>query len=166
VSAEYFETLFKYNAWANERVLERAAHVAAEDYFADAAGLSFGSLHGTLAHIASGEATWLRRWDRDLALDSLPDGEPPTDFETVRVQLCSIDAALRTFVGGLADEDLDGPITYLGPSGIEYTDPLSLQLFHVVNHGTQFRAEAAVRLSQLGLSPENIDLTVVLRRLT
>jgi uncharacterized damage-inducible protein DinB len=163
VDTQYFKVLFDYNAWANERILARAEHVPEADYFAEVPGLSFGSLHRTLHHITTGEANWLKRWQiSDGGL--LPD-EEPADFEAVRARTVAVDAALQAFVAGLVEADLHSPITYLGPNGVEYTDPLSLQLAHVVNHGTQYRAEAAVRLTQLGWTPQNIDLTVLLRGL-
>ena len=41
--------------------------------------------------------------------------------------------------------------------------PLEQLMAHLVNHGTQFPAEAAVRLTQLALSPGDLDLIVYLR---
>jgi uncharacterized damage-inducible protein DinB len=62
MSAEFFRKLFAYNHWANDKVVERAAKVREEDYFARVAGLSFDTLHATLAHIYVAEAVWLGRW--------------------------------------------------------------------------------------------------------
>ncbi len=53
-------TLFDYNYWANQRLLEAAEKVAAEQYFAPA-GLSHGSLHGTLVHTLAAEILWRQR---------------------------------------------------------------------------------------------------------
>ena len=111
MDTHYFKTLFDYNAWANDRVLKRAALVPQADYFAAVDGLSFASLHGTLAHIASGEATWLQRWNSEFEA-----GDDPDTFEAACDRLRSIDAALQAFVGSLDSSDLHVPITYLGPA--------------------------------------------------
>jgi uncharacterized damage-inducible protein DinB len=55
MDANHFRLLFDYNCWANHLVIDRAAEVRESDYFATAAGLSFGSLHATLVHILVGE---------------------------------------------------------------------------------------------------------------
>jgi uncharacterized damage-inducible protein DinB len=76
-------TLFDYNSWANNRVLEAAASVS-QDQFGAPAKVSHGTLRGALVH--------------------------------------------------------------------------------VVNHGTQFRSEAAVALTEYGHSPGDLDLIFYLRQ--
>ncbi len=73
MSLAYFRSLGDYNRWANHRVLEQAARCSTEDYFAPAAGLSFGSLHATLVHILVGEIVWLARWQGDVPPERLKD---------------------------------------------------------------------------------------------
>ncbi len=156
----YAHDLAEYSRWANGRILECAARVDVGDYRADFPGLSFGSLHGTLVHLVGATATWLGRWQAtDAGL-----GVPPADFEDVRRYAEVTDAALVRFVDACSDADLRREVQYLGPDGVTYTDPLLMQLTHLLLHGMQFRAEAAVRLSALGLSPGNLDLTVLLRQ--
>jgi uncharacterized damage-inducible protein DinB len=54
-------------------------------------------------------------------------------------------------------------VSYVTQLGEPNLQPLSQLMVHVFNHGTQFRAEAAVRLTQLGLSPGDLDLIVYIR---
>jgi uncharacterized damage-inducible protein DinB len=49
--------------------------------------------------------------------------------------------------------------------GIPFETVLWQALFHVVNHGTQTRSEAAVILTSYGHSPGDLDCTVSLRQL-
>ena len=73
MAIDYFQTLFSYNRWANERVLGAAAKASQADYFARADGLSFGNLHATLVHILVGEIVWLARWQGGLPPEELKD---------------------------------------------------------------------------------------------
>lgn len=163
----HFKRLYEYNAWANARILERAAEAATDAYIAEVPGLSFGSLHGTLVHLFDAQAIWLQRWRAPglaRAAASWTTEALPT-LEAVAEAVPALEAILEAYVDSLTDAQLDEPVTYQAPNGQTYTDPRCLQLVHLVNHGTQFRSEAAVRLTALGLSPGNIDFSVVLRGL-
>jgi uncharacterized damage-inducible protein DinB len=172
VDAEYFRTLFAYNAWANECVLLKAAELSDAEYGAPVAGLSFGTLHATLAHIFAAEAVWLGRWQsRPVSgpvanareMQPIIDTEVPT-LAALRERWAIVGEGLTRFVSELKDDDPDRPLTYRLVDGSEYTQPLCEQMAHVVNHGTQFRSEAAVRLTQVGRSPGDLDLMVFLRQ--
>ena len=53
--------LFSYNAWANRRMFGALAELPVEQYQRDVK-CSFGSIHGTIAHIVGAEQLWLARW--------------------------------------------------------------------------------------------------------
>jgi uncharacterized damage-inducible protein DinB len=172
MNPDYFRLLFEYNTWANGQILERTAEAPEADYFASRAGLSFGSLHATLVHIFVAEAVWLARWRgrpfgpgfASNAREAQRIGrELIADLPTLRQRWQEIEADLRSFVLGLADADVASRVTYRTTGGEQFSDPLAHQMAHLVNHGTQFRAEAAVRLTELGHSPGDLDLTVLLR---
>ena len=170
--ADYFRVLLYYNRWANHLVMDRAREVAESDYHAMIDGLSFGSLHATLVHILVGEMVWLARWEGSLPperlkdarkADQLAETEIPT-FEALAELWRNEEDRQRRFSSALTDETVSTTVAYDDQYGNPNEQPLSQLIAHLVNHGTQFRAEAAVRLTQLGLSPGDLDLIIFLRQ--
>lgn len=168
MDAAYFRNLFGYNDWANAVIIERAAQAGEADYFAATPGLSFGNLHNTLAHILLSEIAWQVRWE----------GRPPyIDLPNARGTLLITQSQLRTLdelrrrwspleeqrsamLARLTDATVNAPRSYVLGDGAQYSQPLGHQLAHLVNHGTQFRGEAAVRLTQLEFTPGEIDMSI------
>jgi uncharacterized damage-inducible protein DinB len=170
-SAGHYRLLFAYNTWANQLVLEQAARAGEVDYFQAVPGLSFGSLHATLVHILIGELVWLARWQGAKPPDALKDArqadriaerEIPSFADLRRIWDAEIEKQ-HSFFEGLPDDAIDRPVSYETQFGEPNVQPLNQLMTHVFNHGTQFRAEAAVRLTQLGLSPGDLDLIVYIR---
>jgi uncharacterized damage-inducible protein DinB len=169
--ADHFRLLFAYNKWANDRILKQAAQAGEADYFAPVAGLSFGSLHATLVHILIGELVWLARWQGGKPPEGLSDARraariAESEIPSFAVLRQTWNAELKkqgSFFDRLEEDDIDRPLRYETQSGEPNMQPLSQLMAHVFSHGTQFRAEAAVRLTQLGLSPGDLDLIVYIR---
>jgi uncharacterized damage-inducible protein DinB len=173
MSTDHYRLLFEYDAWANQRVLEEAESVPEGDYYAAAPGLSFGSLHATLVHILVAEVVWLARWHGGRPPEALRDArqadrlardEVPT-FARLQALWRQHEASLASFIAELSDEAVEAVLSYEDQYGHAWTQPLWQLMTHLLNHGTQFRAEAAVRLTQLGCSPGDLDLIVWLRAL-
>lgn len=70
--------------------------------------------------------------------------------------------AMQAFLGTLTDEHLNGPVRYTLESGTVRERILAHCLWHVVNHATQHRSEAAALLTHYGQSPGELDFTVFL----
>jgi uncharacterized damage-inducible protein DinB len=148
--------LYPYNQWANARILNTAANVTAEQFLAPAS-FPHSGLRGTLAHALSAEWIWRSRWEGTspssvLKLDAFP------TFETLRSRWAEEDKKLMDFVEAITDERLNQSFDYRNTSGTPFTRILWQAMAHVVNHGTQHRAEAAAMLTDLGQSPGDIDL--------
>jgi uncharacterized damage-inducible protein DinB len=148
-------TLYKYNQWANAKILNAAASVTQEQYLASAA-FPHGGLRGTLVHTLSAEWIWRKRWEGESPASLLKPEEFPT-FESLRRRWAEEEKQLMDFVDRLTDERLNTTFNYTNTSGKPFTRILWQAMAHVVNHGTQHRTEAAAMLSELGHSPGDID---------
>src|SRR5262249_54078619 len=71
--------LYRYNHWADQRVLAAAGKLDAEKFMRPM-GNSFSSVRDTLAHILAGEWIWLERWQGRFPTELLN----PADFLTVQ----------------------------------------------------------------------------------
>ena len=156
MDVEYFRMLFDYNRWANAKILDQAVQASESDYFGTHAGLSFDNLHGTLLHLVGSEMTWLRRWSGQEAIPFTAQQMP--DLAALLALRGDAEAQQTAFFATLTDERVNADNTYALPNGAKWTHKLGHQLGHWVNHATQYRSEAAVRLTELGRSPGGLDL--------
>ncbi len=153
--AEAVRTMYAYNAWANTRILETAAHVTAEQLLAGG-GASFDSLRDTLVHTMSAQWVYLERW-RGRSPQANLDPQEFADVASIRGRWDGIERDTQAYVAGLSDAQLARDVEYTNMKGERWTYPLWQQMLHQVNHATQHRSEAAVMLTHAGHSPGWLD---------
>lgn len=157
MDAARIRLLYEHNAWANCIILDRAATLSEADYFADAPGISFGSLHTTLNHILDGEWSWFCRMRGEpMSVWQFDTDEP--NLEALRSRWRKEEAANLAYLATLSEADVEATLRYEHNSGVWDELPYWQALLHVLTHSIQFRGEAAVRLTQLGASPGHLDL--------
>ena len=149
-------TLYKYNQWANAKILNAGAHLTQGQYLADAS-FPHGGLRGTLVHTLFAEWIWRKRWEGTSPNVRLRPEEFPT-FELLHLRWMEEEKLLLTFVNGLTDERLEQYFDYTSTEGTPYKRILWHAMAHLVNHGTQHRSEAAAMLTDFGHSPGDVDM--------
>lgn len=149
-------TLYKYNQWANARILNAAKKLSPDQFLADAS-YPHGGLRGTLVHILFAEWIWRSRWGGESPSFRIQPEEFPS-FDSLRARWMQEEKCLMEFVEGLTDDRLNTPFQYKTTRGEPYEQILWKVMVHVVNHGTQHRAEAAALLSDYGCSPGDVDM--------
>lgn len=153
-----------YNYWANHQVLDAARRITAAQLVAPAP-VSHGSVLGALAHVLSAEVIWRLRCQEGASPAALLAARDFGSLDDLRTRWQAEEDAMRAYVAGLNTAGLNANISYTNTRGASYTTPLWQILLHVVNHGTQFRSEAAVILSLYGQSPGDLDFIAYLRGL-
>ncbi|HEV8404002.1 MAG TPA: DinB family protein [Candidatus Limnocylindrales bacterium] len=139
--------LFAYDRWATKRVLAVLDGVdpavwGRTDVVGDR------GLGAILVHQLGAAQRW-RHSFQDTGLSPEPEDAPLPTVDELRAawdeEWAVVDAWLATLTGGFVDHIHEGV-------------PVWQMLVHVVNHGTQHRAEAAALLTSEGRSPGELDL--------
>lgn len=151
---------FEYNYWADKKLLRMAHKVSAEQFTAPGA-FPFGGLRGTLVHVLDAEYSWRMLLEKNILTGEMKETEFPT-FDALEKRWQDEEAAMRFYLAGLKDADLAGIVRYTTDKGIQRERVRWHCLYHVVNHGTQHRSEAAALLTDFGYSPGDMDFTVFL----
>ena len=118
-------------------------------------------MFGTLVHIVDAEYGWRNFIEHDADVKWL-EASDFADFNALRERWMTENALTRNFVDSLSDEDMLRPV-HFDIEGHKGSHTLWHCLSHVVNHGTQHRAECAALLTDLGLSPGDVDMTKYIR---
>lgn len=148
--------IYDYNYWANERITVAAAKISPAD-FARHSGMSYGGIRGTLTHLIEAEWAWLTRFKTGSNPETPFSEEQFPDLGSLAEFWKTHEDETRKYLAGLGDSDLDRVVEFQNASGKRYRGVLWRFMVHVVNHGTQHRAEAADRLTALGQSPGDVD---------
>lgn len=152
--------IYEYNYWATKRILDASANVTAEQ-FVGSGSFPYGGLRGTLVHTLDSEWTWRMLFETREVTAGLTDADFPT-FHSLTQRWQEEETAMRAYLTGLTDDDMETHLRYTTDSGLQRDRILWHCLLHVVNHGTQHRSEAAALLTDLGHSPGDLDFTVFL----
>lgn len=155
--------LYRYNQWANARILNAAANVTGEQFLAPAT-FPHGGLRGTLVHALFAEWIWRHRWEGTSPAARLKPEDFPT-FEALRTRWADEEKLLMSFVDEVTDERLNSRFSYNATDGTPFERVLWHTMVHLVNHGTQHRSEAAALLTDFGHSPGDIDFVYFLNEI-
>lgn len=156
------DLLFSYNRWANAKILACCAGLTPEELSAPTA-LSFGSLLDTLVHILGAESLWRMRLQHGISPRQMLHSADFPDLHSLLNRWHEEEDAMRDFLALLKDVDMERKVRFTRLNGSEEEATAWKALVHVVLHGMQFRAEAAVVLSDLGRSPGDLDFIYYLR---
>jgi uncharacterized damage-inducible protein DinB len=157
-------TLYAYNDWANRRILAATARLTPEQFVAPT-DLSWGSVRDVLVHALGAEWIWRTRVQGTSPTQLLAPADFPT-YAALAERWQTEGAAMNAYIAGLDDDAINRSIAYRSTRGQPFENMLWHILAHVVNHGTQHRAEVAHVLTGYGCSPGDMDMIVFLRELS
>ena len=153
---EVIRSLYRYNDWANRRILDTSARVTPAQLL-EGGGAGVDSIRDTLVHTMGAQWVYLERW-QGRSPRAFFDAASFPDLDAIRARWDGIERDTRAFVAALTDADLARVVEYTNMQGERWAYPLWQQMIHQVNHATQHRSEAAVMLTKLGHSPDWLDL--------
>jgi uncharacterized damage-inducible protein DinB len=154
-------TIYDYNYWSNKRILAASEKVTEKQFLAPAS-FPFGGLRGTLVHILDAEFGWRTFFQtNDWSAPELKAEEFPT-LASVQERANQEEKEMRAYLATLNDKDLNSHKHYNNERGEPRDRILWHCQWHLVNHGTQHRSEAAALLTDYGSSPGDLDFTLFL----
>ncbi len=158
ISAEYAQTLARYNAWMNARLFALCATVPESDLQADR-GAFFKSIYATLNHVAYADLAFLSRFTGTPARAPELGADLFGNFAALRREREAIDARIVEWTASLSEAWLAGVQTYTSKvDGVTRTLPRGLLVGHVFNHQTHHRGQVTTLLAQSGLDMGSTDL--------
>ncbi|APC18792.1 damage-inducible protein DinB [Pseudomonas frederiksbergensis] len=162
-----------YNEWMNAQVYEAARSLPDEELSTDRKAF-FGSILGTLNHVAAGDAVWLKRFAKHpanyLALEPIRQRPDPKNldqllFSNLRelsVHREELDRIIIEWARSITEPDLDHTLNYTSMKGVPADKNFYSLVMHFFNHQTHHRGQVTTLLSQAGIDVGDTDLVVLI----
>jgi len=159
--------LYEYDRWANNRVLQAATALSAEQFTRDLGG-AFCSVRDTLVHIIGGEWIWLayRRasshssafvTDLRTQRDAMFSPHAFPNVAAVQLKWAYVEKEQVEFMNHVTNESLEKMLPFR-----KTQVRLALLVQHLANHSTYHRGQVGLMMRQLGAEPLATDFHVFL----
>lgn len=148
---EHFIKLFKYNNWANSKILEI---IFKEENFPEIALKYF-------IHVLIAEKTWMSR----LIGEEINTNNfwPDISKDELKILIDDNTNQYLDFIENLKDKNPDSLIKYKNSKGFKYTTSVKDILTHVSMHSAYHRGQINSALRNSGFQPVNIDFITYTR---
>ncbi len=141
---------FKYNLWANLRLLDVCVHLSDTQLDATMGG-TFGSVRETLMHIFAAEEGYVRHFTGTSPTPRLKELTAFPGFDELRRRAELSGKELIT----IAEHGELSQIFYLDEG--TYEVPAIVVLIQAINHAIDHRSQIATLLSQQNIEPPDLD---------
>lgn len=154
MNAEAFRHFYEYHFTVNRKIWDEYVAPLPYEQFTEAVGYSHGSVRDQILHMMDADETWFCELQDIDPSPTLP-GAEEDDRDVIRARWDELEEMMRGYLDGLEDEALfDKPI--VEPE--EDQELVAWQvLVHVVNHGTDHRAQLLRVLNDLGVETSYQD---------
>ncbi len=147
MNADAFRHFYEYHFTLNRKLWDTHITSLPQEQFTQPVSYSHGSVRNQIVHLMSADDYWFS----GLRGVRRPEPLNPADFDdrnTIRAEWDTIEQRMRHYLATVRDDMLFGrPFT----DGEDGDLPLWMALLHVVNHGTDHRAQILRLLNDLGL---------------
>nr|WP_189672154.1 DinB family protein [Pseudomonas sp. SWRI18] len=170
---EHVMLMARYNQWMNRKLYDAAGRLQDAELQLDRQAF-FGSILGTLNHLALGDTVWLKRFAQHpagyAALAPLNAIATPidltrlafADLRELTARRAWLDQLIIDWAHTLQEPELDHRLHYHNMRGAPAEKPFFGLLVHFFNHQTHHRGQATTLLTQAGLDMGTTDLLALI----
>lgn len=170
---EQWRLLAAYNVWMNKKVYAASSRLSPDELRQDRKAF-FGSIIGTLNHLAVGDTIWLKRFRAHLpksasleSLDPLPAPQQLTqilfdDLQRLAQYRENLDNVISAWIETITEEDLGSVMRFKNLKGVENHRSFAAILLHFFNHQTHHRGQVIDLLFQAGIDVGVTDLVALI----
>ncbi|MBN1967505.1 MAG: DinB family protein [Anaerolineae bacterium] len=158
MNADAFRYLYDYHFAENRRLWDACVMSLSDEQFTREVAYSHGSVRNQIVHLLNVDETWFC----ELRGVEVPDWLSPaafTDRADIRARWDAVEQRMRAYLAALQDDML---FAKPFPPGEDENLIVWQVLLHVVNHGTDHRAQLLRQLHDLGVETGSQDFVFYL----